>query len=106
MRKPVVSRTFHGFQITALILNLDTREQNEKTIFIERMPDTSDRKKDLFIRERITRQLDKTEKFVTVLTMTPATKRYKMTEEEFICAAHETDLLPGAENKESEETES
>lgn len=105
MRQPVVSRTFHGFDLQALILDLDTRQQTERTFFIERMPDVkSERKKDSFIRERIQGQLNDKEKFVTVLSTTPATRRFYLTEPEFIKLAHETKLLPGAaQNKESEE---
>lgn len=105
MRQPVVSRTFHGIDLQALILDLSTRQQTERTFFIERMPDVkSERKKDSFIRERIEGQLNEHEKFVTVLTSTPATRRFYMTEPEFIRLAHETTLLPGvAENKEREE---
>lgn len=105
MRQPVVSRTFHGFDLQALILDLDTRQQTERTFFIERMPNVkSERKKDSFIRERIGGQLNDKEKFVTVLSTTPATKRFYLTEPEFIKLAHETKLLPGvAQNTESEE---
>lgn len=105
MREPVVSRTFHGFEFKALILNLETRQQTEQTFFIERMKQLKNEKRiDAFIRERIEEQLNDNEKFVTVLSRTPATKRFYMTEPEFIRLAHQTKLLPGvAENKESEE---
>lgn len=105
MRQPVVSRTFHGFDLQALILDLSTRQQTERIFFIERMPDVkSERKKDSFIRERIQGQLNDNEKFVTVLNTTPSTKRFYLTEPEFIKLAHQTKLLPGAaQNKESEE---
>lgn len=105
MREPVVSRTFHGFEFKALILNLETRQQTEQTFFIERMKQLKNAKRiDAFIRERIEEQLKDNEKFVTVLSRTPATKRFYLTEPEFIRLAHETTLLPGvAEKEESEE---
>ena len=105
MRQPVVSRTFHGLDLQALILDLDTRQQTERTFFIERMPNVkSERKRDSFIRERIEGQLNDKEKFVTVLSTAPATKRFYLTEPEFIKVAHQTKLLPGAaQNTESEE---
>lgn len=105
MREPVVSRTFHGIEFKALILNLETRQQAEREFFIERMPQLKKEKRiDAFIRERIEEQLNENEKFVTVLSRTPATRRFYMTEPEFIRLAHETSLLPGvAEKEESEE---
>ena len=105
MRQPVVSRTFRGYVFKALVLNLETREQAEREIFIERMPQLKKEKRiDAFIRERIEEQLNDNEKFVTVLSRTPATRRFYMTEPEFIRLAHETTLLPGvAEKEESEE---
>ena len=95
MREPVVSRTFKGFEVSALILNLETWEQSERLFFIERLPRTP-RKVDLFIRERIESQLSEQEKFVTVLKKESKLKRYYMTEPEFISHAKEADLLPGA----------
>ena len=105
MRQPVVSRTFHGFDLQALILDLDTRQQTERTFFIERMPNVKrERKKESSIRATIQGQSKEKAKFVTVLSTTPATKRFYLTEPEFIKLAHETKLLPGpAQNKESEE---
>ena len=94
MREPVVSRTFKGIEVTALILNLETREQSDRLFFIERLP-TSAKKADLFIRERIESQLSEQEKFVTVLKKECKLKRFFMTEPEFISMAKETNLLPG-----------
>lgn len=101
MREPVVSRTFKGIEVTALILNLETREQSERLFFIERLP-TSAKKVDLFIRERIESQLSEQEKFVTVLKKECKLKRYFMTEPEFISLAKETNLLPGAAQEREE----
>lgn len=95
MREPVVSRTFKGIEVTALILNIETREQTETTFFIERVP-TPAKKVDSFIRERIESQLSEQEKFVTVLKKECKLKRFFMTEPEFISLAKETNLLPGA----------
>ena len=98
MREPVVSRTFNGIEVTAMILNLETREQSERLFFIERLP-TSAKKVDAFIRERIESQLLEQEKFVTVLKKECKLKRFFMTEPEFISLAKETNLLPGAAQK-------
>lgn len=105
MRQPVVSRTFRGYVFKALVLNMETRQQTESEFFIERMPQIKKEKRiDAFIRERIEEQLNDNEKYVTVLSRTPATRRFYMTEPEFIRLAHETTLLPGAaQDKESEE---
>lgn len=104
MRKPVISRTFHGCDLKVLILNLDTREQIERTFYIERIPEVkSEVKKDSFLRRRIEEQLNNNEKFVAVLSQTPKLKRICMTEPEFIKLGHETKLLPGAEKENEEE---
>lgn len=104
MRQPVVSRTFRGYVFKALVLNLETRQQTESEFFIERMPLLKKEKRiDAFIRDRIEEQLNDNEKFVTVLSRTPATRRFYMTEPEFIRLAHETTLLPGAAEKEESE---
>ena len=101
MREPVVSRTFIGADVTALVLNMQTREQYEKTIFIERLPT---RKADEFIRKRFTQVLSENEKFVVALSTVRAVRRFKMTEPEFVSLAHETTLLKNAKAEEEGET--
>mgnify|MGYP003290868009 CR=1 FL=1 len=100
-RIPIVSRTFHGLTITALVLDLETRQQHEVSVFLERLPE-SDKKFSATIQKRIEEVIPETQKFVAILQQVPTTKRYGMTEPEFIKAAHEINLLPGTE-KESEE---
>ena len=102
MREPIVSRTFRGLVVKALILNLDTREQTEREFYLERLPKSA-RKVDAFIRQRIESELTETEKFVTVLSRREELRRYYLTEIEFIQKAKRTNLLPGAADKESED---
>lgn len=102
LREPVVSRTFTGADVTALVLNMQTREQYEKTLFIERLPT---RKTDEYIRKRFTQALSENEKFVVALSTVRAVRRFKMTEPEFVSLAHETELLKNPKADEEGETE-
>lgn len=104
MRRPMVSRTFRGYDVTVLILNIENRKQEERVIFIERMP-TSDKKAEALIRSRVTETLGNNEKFVTELRRTAVLRRFFMTEQEFLSSARQTKLLPGAAEKEEEEHE-
>lgn len=104
MREPIVSRTFRGLAVRALILNLDTREQSEREFYLERLP-KSPKKVDAFIRKRIEGALEGTEKFVTILSRREEMRRYFLTEEDFVRKAQQTKLLPGYTDNSTESEE-
>ena len=93
MRKPVVSHTFNGLEITALILNVTTREQDERVFYVARTPPGNEKKTADRIRSVIESQLGPDEKFVVALKSRQAPRRYYMSEDEFVRLGHEAPLL-------------
>ena len=94
MRKPVISHTFNGLEITALILDISTREQIERVYYVARTPPAGgEKKRDDHIRKVIESQLLPHEKYVVALKIRQKPRRYYMDEDEFVKQAHEAPLL-------------